>query len=175
MKTWRMRTRPDNTPSEPMTAAQVAARMLENTDVMFWLEPDQGTGQFAADVAEVRDELLGSPSTVARVWFERDGMSRHGWVWEVVDHVCDHDPERAVVVIRALVAEAKDDDELAVIGAGPLESLLRQQGPQAIALVEAAAAEDPRFRFALAGVWPSERNAEVWKRWAVALGDQKRY
>ena len=176
MKMWRIRNNADGSiPSEPLTAAEVADRMLEQTGTLFWLESDEGAGDFAADVPEVRDVLLGRPSTVASVWFERSGTSRHGWAWQVVEHACNHDPEGALPVIRALVAEAKDDEELAVIGAGPLETLLRCQGPQAISLVEVAAAEDRRFRFALAGVWPSERNPEVWTRWTTALGDQKRY
>jgi hypothetical protein len=58
----------------------------------------------------------------------------------------------AIAFICALVAEAQTDEDLAYIGAGPLEDLLRRQGPQAIDLVEREAAENPRFRFALAGV-----------------------
>jgi hypothetical protein len=149
--------------------------MLEQTDVMFWIVPSEGSGEFAADVDEVRDVLLETPAALASVWFERRGASRHGWADVVVQHLCEHDPDRAVPVIRALVAEAKDEEELALIGAGPLEDLLRRQGPQAIAHVEAAAQADSRFRFALAGVWPSEQHPEVWKRWAGALGDQQRY
>jgi hypothetical protein len=78
-------------------------------------------------------------------------------------------------LIREMVAISETNEELAFIGAGMLEDLLRRQGPAAIADTEQAAATDPRFRFALAGVWPNEMFPEVWARVAVALAEQQRY
>jgi hypothetical protein len=148
--------------------------MLREPSGIFWLESADGTGEFAEEVADVRLLLLERHlPEVAAAWCGRNGADPAGWVFSFVFGLCREAPEAAVRLIRALVAEAQTDQELVNVGAGPLEALLRQRGPEAISAVEVAAAEDARFRLALAGVWPSEQHPDVWKRWTVALGEQK--
>src|SRR5262245_55900492 len=171
METWRVLLGQEDHWSEAMTAEAVVERLLACPEAL-WIESDGGSGSFAQDVPEVRELLLQEHSrTVARLYLEREGAAAL-WVWELVDDLCTQDGRGAVRMIRALVEEAKSDKELESIGAGPLEDVLRRQGPVAIGPVEEAAAGDPRFRYALAGVWPSEENPEIWKRWRAALGDQ---
>ncbi len=161
--------------SEPMSASAIVARLFSLPNEIVWVESATGSGAFVEDVAEVRDLLFAKHlSEVATLYFPRGGQPS-AWVFGLVDHLCADDPARAIEVVRALVSEAKDDEELAYIGAGPLENLLRRRGREAIGMIEAEAAKDRRFRFALAGVWPSEDNPEIWERWSVALGDQERY
>jgi len=62
-------------------------------------------------------------------------------------------PEEAWRRILAVIAEAKDDHALKLIGAGPLEDLLSFDAEQFIERVEAQAAADSRFRVSLSNVW----------------------
>jgi len=50
------------------------------------------------------------------------------------------------------------------LGAGPLESLLAKNDEQCILLVEAMAAKDGRFRWALGCCWQNAMSDEVWRR-----------
>jgi hypothetical protein len=62
-------------------------------------------------------------------------------------------PEEAWKRILALVTEAKDDNTLKLIGAGPLEDLLSSEAEIFIDRVEAQAAASSRFRICLSNVW----------------------
>jgi hypothetical protein len=65
---------------------------------------------------------------------------------------------RVVDVIQALVDAARDDDDLGMVGAGPLESLLSHSGHGAYFVddVERRARQHPKFREAASGMWLSE-------------------
>jgi hypothetical protein len=67
-----------------------------------------------------------------------------------------------------MIEVARDDKDLAVIAAGPLENALADRGRDIIGLVEAGAVDNPGVRRALSGVWPSSIDAEVWQRLTVA-------
>ena len=62
-------------------------------------------------------------------------------------------PERAWPVILELVARAPDQEALAFIGSSAVEGLVNVAGAFFAERIEAASA-DPRFRLALAAVWP---------------------
>lgn len=66
------------------------------------------------------------------------------------------EPEEAWPVIRAIVAATTDEKALCDVGAGPLETLVREHGPQFIERIEMAARSDANFRLALSCVWPSD-------------------
>lgn len=59
----------------------------------------------------------------------------------------------ACEVVAALVGGAKDDDEVALVGAGPLEDLLHTHGEALVDDVDRFARQDSRFRRALSAVW----------------------
>jgi hypothetical protein len=61
-------------------------------------------------------------------------------------------PAQAWALVRAIL-QAADDVELAFHAAGPLEDLVRHQATEVVDLIEAEAARDPRFRWALGQIW----------------------
>jgi hypothetical protein len=78
--------------------------------------------------------------------------------WECVREFGDLDDAphpRVMDVIQALVDAAQSDDELSLVGAGPLEDLLSHSGHGALVVdeVERRARQQSRFRAALASVW----------------------
>src|SRR5262245_17518462 len=150
MNVWRLR-HGDGTESEPMTASEVVALLWSSSDDLPWLEGDSGHGAFAHEVPEVqallfRDHL----AAIAQAW-----LSRHRatplWVSDLASDLCRDNVSVAMDLIRELVAQAKSEDELALIGAGPVEDLLSDQGPSAVGAMEAEAKINARFRCALAG------------------------
>ena len=73
--------------------------------------------------------------------------------YDAVDQAIDHgSPERAWVLVRA-VLQAADDAELAYHAAGPLEDLVRHLATALVDVIEAEAAENERFRWALGQIW----------------------
>ncbi len=161
--------------SEPMTAEAIASLLFSPDGDLPWLVGDDGTESFAHAICEVQDALLDSYlPRMAQRYLREPGFGPL-WLGSLVEEFCSADAPRAMTFIRALVAEAQTDEDLGYIGSGPLEDLLRRQGPQAIGLVEREAAGNPRFRYALAGVWSDTAQPEVWDRVAAALGDQPPY
>jgi hypothetical protein len=51
------------------------------------------------------------------------------------------------------VLQAADDAELAYHAAGPLEDLVRHHATALVDVIEAAAAQDERFQWALGQIW----------------------
>jgi hypothetical protein len=80
---------------------------------------------------------------------------------EVIDEAVEEGDPSVVALIVALAEAASSDDDVALVGAGPLEDLLVKHGrslarPQGAALlkeIDAAARRSPRFRQALGSVW----------------------
>jgi hypothetical protein len=85
------------------------------------------------------------------------------WSWTILNELLEKAPERAWPLLVEIVRRAPDSG-LNEIGAGPLEDLLGYNGPKVISKVEAQAAEDPRFRLALAGVWQGMMSREIFER-----------
>jgi hypothetical protein len=78
-------------------------------------------------------------------------------------------PEEAWPVIVAAIEMTDDEDTLANLGAGDLESLIVGHGPAFIARIEEQAQQSSRFRRALRNVWAS--SSTVWPRVEAAAGD----
>jgi hypothetical protein len=72
-------------------------------------------------------------------------------LWDLVQM----EPEEAWPVIRAIVVATTDEKALCDVGAGPLETLVRDHGAQFIDRIESAARSDANFRLALSCVWAS--------------------
>jgi hypothetical protein len=93
---------------------------------------------------------------------------------EVVDdRVCSGGPE-ALDLVAALVRGADTDDDLGLVGAGPLEDLLTRHGATLVDDVDNLARRDPRFARALDSVWWSADAAgplvtQRLGRWIPAL------
>jgi hypothetical protein len=85
------------------------------------------------------------------------------------------DPAFTLSVIKDVVSRYAEDDLfteaeteakqiLAMLGAGPLETLLGENGDQVIADVEAEARRDRRFFWTLACVWQHGMSDDLWGR-----------
>jgi len=79
------------------------------------------------------------------------------------------DPSAALKVIEELVLRAPNDKIVGVIGAGPLECLLADAGPQIVDSVLHAAERNPRLKAALSNVWEFGIDATVWKKIVAAF------
>ena len=78
---------------------------------------------------------------------------------------------RAWQLVVAILAQ-ETDDRLAFQAAGPLENLIRLRGAEVVDLVEAEAAHDQRFKWALGKIWIVAKDlpADVVNRIVVASG-----
>jgi hypothetical protein len=81
------------------------------------------------------------------------------------------DPRQAWLVISDLVARAPDDKTLGAIGAGPLETMLRDAGPIVIDWVVAEARTNTRFKLSLSHVWEFDIDDDIWKKVSSAFQD----
>ena len=72
----------------------------------------------------------------------------------------------------ALFTDGETDAKrvLANLGAGPLECLLAQHGPEFIEAVEAEARRDRRFFWTLGCVWQNAASDDIWARVQAATG-----
>jgi hypothetical protein len=66
--------------------------------------------------------------------------------------------------VCAAVEQAKTDDDLGVIAAGPFESLMGKHGPDYIALLEDKCREDAKFAKMTTGAWQHLMDDDVWSR-----------
>lgn len=67
----------------------------------------------------------------------------------------------ALALIGALLRHASTDDDLAVVGAGPLEDLLVEHGDELAEQVAHEARRSPLLASALASVWWSPRADDI--------------
>lgn len=75
------------------------------------------------------------------------------WAWEVVDSAVRDTPQLGWSLVLQLIAQAPSNEMLAHVAAGPLEDFVVQHVGTYIEQIEYHAREDPKFRFALTGVW----------------------
>lgn len=86
----------------------------------------------------------------------RTGRDSREWAVDRLWDLVALEPEEAWPVTRAIVAATTDERALSNVGAGPLETLVRNHGAQFIDRIEMAARSDAKFRFALSCVWASD-------------------
>jgi hypothetical protein len=171
-KTWRILI-DEGTPTEPLGADEIARRVWSGGYELLWAEPvHPGEPAFAPEVPEVRALLFADAEGIARAALKHPDADDAEWMYVWVVEMLQEHPDEAWPVLQALVAVARDDRELAVVAAGPIEEVLVAHGPLVIARVETQAAQDPKFRRALSGVWRSEIAEAVWVRVSSARGDE---
>lgn len=86
------------------------------------------------------------------------------WVVEKVWDLCDDAPNDAFEFILAVLEEDTSPATMAILSAGPLESLLRKHGPRIIARVERRARRDANFTRLLGHVWQNAMSSKIWTR-----------
>jgi hypothetical protein len=106
-------------------------------------------------------------SLFAKKWFrewESEPM-QYGRATQVMHALIDIKTEDAWSHILSLIEHAQSEDTLKLIGAGPLEDLLRDHADEFIERVESKAASDPKFKIGLSNVWGFTSMSEaMWIR-----------
>jgi hypothetical protein len=93
-------------------------------------------------------KMADSPNRADRVAAEE-----HDWALELVTDIGDADQGPPLDVLDALIGTAPNEEALAHVGAGPLETLLVGYGVQYGSEVETRCRRDSRWLRALKSVW----------------------
>jgi hypothetical protein len=134
-----------------------------------WAEPLQaGDPAFPPEVPEVRHLLVSDMPRLSEAWLRKSPL----WVFLWVIELCRQHADEAWPVLLSLLDSCRNDKDLAVLAAGPLEEMLVARGREVIARLEAEAAESPRFRRLLSGVWRRSIDEAVWVRVQAARGGE---
>jgi hypothetical protein len=84
----------------------------------------------------------------------REEVRQAETAWELTRLIeSELDPDKALSVILGIMALDSKDDEIDLLGAGPLEDFLNHFGPEYIDVIGELATKNPRFRMVLKGVW----------------------
>lgn len=98
-----------------------------------------------------------------KAYFRRHGDSTgeidNDHAWDFVHNTTNSDPLEGLKLILALVNATSSKADLAYVAAGPLEDLPYCCGPNVDESIAAEAESNPKLRFALAGVWLEEEDA----------------
>jgi hypothetical protein len=102
--------------------------------------------------------------SVFREW--REKIEEAETAWELTRLIeSKSDPGKALSVILGIMALDSKDEEIDLLGAGPLEDCVNNSGPEYIDVIEQLAAKNPRFKTVLRGVWQTATmDLAVWKR-----------
>jgi hypothetical protein len=89
---------------------------------------------------------------------------------DCIDEMVQAAPGPAVAFILAALDVCQTGAQVALLGAGPLETLLKTQGPEAIGALETAAREHAKVRYLLSATWgETSIDPAVWTRLAAAV------
>lgn len=86
------------------------------------------------------------------------------WAYSELDRLCSEDPSQALAVILKILHMQPEERVLHNLSAGPLEDLLRRNGPKVIATIEHLADTDSAFLYLIGSVWPDRMADEVEQR-----------
>lgn len=90
--------------------------------------------------------------------------------YDCIDEMVQTAPEAAVTFILAALDECKSAEQVALLGAGALETLLKVHGPKVIGPLERAAAQHPKVRYLLSATWgQSSIVPKVWEHLIAAV------
>ena len=114
------------------------------------------------------------PKQLAQAYLQHmPSTSENDWAYdELSDRVFDQsNGADAWELILALV-EGANEENLGIVGAGPLEDFVRIHGKSWVEPIETAARRDPKFRAALGCIWLSRGDLppDVLDRVVVASG-----
>jgi hypothetical protein len=104
---------------------------------------------------------------------EQGGVDGDHPLWWAIDRFFElmHEhPEDCWQAILAVLDTTNSESVLGILGAGPLEDLIHEHGPEFIDRIEFEARENPPFKALLASVWESS-TPEVWTRVQRARGE----
>jgi hypothetical protein len=110
------------------------------------------------------ESIRAMAESVFREWREEFKQAETSWeLTRLIESGLD--PDKALSVILGIMALDNKNEEIDLLGAGPLEDFLNNFGPEYIDVIEQLATKNPRFRMVLEGVWQTaEMDLAVWKR-----------
>jgi hypothetical protein len=100
---------------------------------------------------------------VVKRWFESD---------KTMFDACTEAPESAWSAILQIFQRELTGEQMSLLAAGPIETLLSHHGPAFIERVEREAGQSLRFRHLLTGVWRLKMTQDVWDRLRRARGER---
>ena len=103
--------------------------------------------------------------TLVAKWLSGEGITMN----EAIIYP-DADPETAWQAVVRIIQHDLSDKQVALLAAGPVETLLSWHGTQFIDRMEAEARSNPFFRHILGGVWRQDMPDEIWHRVESARG-----
>ncbi len=90
--------------------------------------------------------------------------------YDCVDEMVQAAPDAAVTFILAALDECRTGEQVALLGAGALETLLKAHGPKAIGPLEQAARRHAKVRYLLSATWGrSSMVPKVWEHLVAAV------
>ncbi len=90
--------------------------------------------------------------------------------YDCVDEMVQTSPEAAVEFILAALDECRTGEQVALLGAGALETVLKAHGPKVIGTLERAAAQHAKVRYLLSATWgQSSMVPKVWEHLVAAV------
>ena len=99
---------------------------------------------------------------------DEDGAAMQAF--DCVDEMMHNAPGPAVAFILAALDACRTAAHVAILGAGPLETLLKTHGPAVIGDVERAARKHAKVRYLLSATWGRDHiDAGVWERLVIAV------
>jgi hypothetical protein len=146
--------------------SQPAATLSEKTEkVAMALPPEEYESAWKRDKS-IRTEA----EAILKEW--QENVEQAETAWELTDLIDSQlDPNKALSVIFGIMALDIGEQEIAHLGAGPLEDFLNSSGPGYIDVIEQLAERNPRFKRVLAHVWQTdEMDPTVWQRVKGAVG-----
>jgi hypothetical protein len=94
------------------------------------------------------------------------------WAYDCVDDMINEAPQTALDVILLALSMARDNSDVGVLAAGPLEDLIVRNGTVVIDRIEIEVARSAEFRQLLSGTWSQgSAGTEVWQRIQRAVKD----
>jgi hypothetical protein len=105
-----------------------------------------------------------------------EANAERGWrALSVISGVLNWNPDQAWDLILAMLEIAPRTEDIMDVGAGPLEDLIREYGPDFVDRIAAEAERNVKAREALAGVWGWEKfSSAVRARLVTFLPDDRR-
>ena len=90
--------------------------------------------------------------------------------YDCVDEMVQFAPEAAVTFILSALDECKTGAQVALLGAGALETLLKAHGPKVIGPLDQAAKQHAKVRYLLSATWgQSSIVPKVWEHLVAAV------
>jgi hypothetical protein len=102
-------------------------------------------------------------------YFETKNWDDYHWAVDYVDDLVRDNPDEALTLTLSLVNASEPNKALAIAAAGPLENLLKDNGPALMDRIEEVARTNDKLRLALSGVWGINPGHPIYDRWYAMM------